>query len=67
VAAANFSDTVAAVQSLVQANPSLASLLDTLNLAQELARKGTNGSAQWDIDYEFGDHHTVTVNGQIMQ
>jgi hypothetical protein len=65
--AKNFEDTIAAVQSAAQANPSLASLLPYLTLAQSLSRKGDDGSAIWDIEIEFGDRHSVTVNGQILQ
>jgi hypothetical protein len=67
VEAKNFEDTIAAVQSAAEANPSLASLVTSLTLAQGLSRKSANGFAMWDIDIEFGDHQSVTVNGQILQ
>jgi hypothetical protein len=67
VEAENFEDTLAAVQSVAETNPSIASLATSLRVAQGLSRKGPNGSASWDIEIDFSDHPSMTVNGQMLQ
>jgi hypothetical protein len=66
IEAANFEETLAAAQSAADSTPSLASFVQYLVLAQKLSRKGPIGSTVWDVEVEFGEHPSVTINGQSL-